>query len=135
MCPSGVYAAAKAALTQASETWRLELAPLGVRVIVLITGGIATKFLNNMPNVELPEDSYYLCIKDVIAKEEEGVPFGVKPEVFAQDVLRYVENGTKGKIWIGGASTLARLAVWLFPQAILVSHGRPGQRILHPKEC
>jgi 1-acylglycerone phosphate reductase len=62
----GIYNASKAALIAASEGWRLELAPLGVRVITLITGGIATNFLTNLQTVELPEDSYYICVKDVI---------------------------------------------------------------------
>jgi len=116
-----MYAATKASLIQASDIWRLELAPLDVRVIVLVTGGIATKFLSNMPTVELPKDSYYQAIKNIIAEEPPEIPFGVKPEDFAQDVLRYVEKKTTGRIWIGGAATLARLAVWLFPQGLLVS--------------
>jgi 1-acylglycerone phosphate reductase len=41
------YNATKAALIVAGEGWRLELAPLGVRVITLITGGVATNFLNS----------------------------------------------------------------------------------------
>jgi 1-acylglycerone phosphate reductase len=116
-----MYAASKASLISASEIWRLELAPLNVRVIVLITGGIATKFMSNMPSVELPENSYYRTIRDIIAKEPEEIPFAAKPEALAMDVLNYVERGTAGKIWIGGASSMARFAVWAFPTWLLVS--------------
>jgi 1-acylglycerone phosphate reductase len=97
------------------------LAPLDVRVIVLVTGVIATKFLSNMPTVVLPKDSYYLAIKNIIAEEPPEIPFGTKPEVFAQEVLHYVENRITGRIWIGAAATLARLAVCLLPQDLLVS--------------
>jgi 1-acylglycerone phosphate reductase len=116
-----MYAASKASLIQGSEIWRLELAPLNVRVIVLITGGIATQFLSNMPSLELPENSYYRSVKDIIAKEPEEIPFAVKPEALAKDVLNHVERGSTGKIWIGGASGMARFAVWGLPQWLLVS--------------
>ncbi|KAH7077762.1 hypothetical protein BKA63DRAFT_271518 [Paraphoma chrysanthemicola] len=115
-----LYQASKAALTIAGEGWRLELAPLGVRVITLVTGGVATKFLNNIQPVELPKDSYYMSIKDVIDDHPENVPFGMKPEVFANDVLRRVEKGSTGKAWVGGAIPMIRMALWFFPQWALV---------------
>ncbi|KAF2028047.1 NAD(P)-binding protein [Setomelanomma holmii] len=115
-----LYQASKAALTIAGEGWRLELAPLGVRVITLVTGGIATKFVDNTQPVNLPEDSYYASIKDVIEHQPEHIPFGMKPEVFASDILRRVERGNTGKAWVGGGSVIARIAFWVFPQWALV---------------
>lgn len=106
----------------AGEGWRLELAPLGVRVITLVTGGIATSFLKNLEPVKLPEDSYYTSIKDMIEEQPEHVPMGMKPEAFALDVLRHVEKGSTGKIWIGGGAAIMRPAAWLSPQCLLVSH-------------
>jgi len=116
-----MYGATKAALTNAGECWRLELAPLGVRVITLITGGVKTKFLENIQPLTLTETSYYHCVKDIIEEQPEEVPFGVSPESLAQDVLRRVENGTTGTVWIGGASCIARVGYMLFPQSALVS--------------
>lgn len=75
-------------MTLASETMRLEMAPLGVRVITLLTGGVASKFLSNLETVALPENSYYLSVKDVIQHKSEDVPMAVSPEAFAQEVLR-----------------------------------------------
>jgi 1-acylglycerone phosphate reductase len=112
-----IYQASKAALITAGEGWRLEMAPLGVRVVTLITGGVATKFLANFEPVTLPEDS----IKHIIEKQEDHVPFGVAPEKYALDVLRYVERGGTGKIWIGGGSLLGRVANWIFPVWAVVS--------------
>lgn len=120
-----IYQGSKAALNTAGEGWRLELAPLGVRVITLITGGISTKFLNNLESVNLPEDSYYTCIKDMIEEQPEHVPMGMKPETFALDVLRHVEKGSTGKLWVGGGASFMRPAAWLFPQCVIVSHDTP----------
>jgi 1-acylglycerone phosphate reductase len=116
-----IYQASKAALIAASEGWRLELAPLGVRVITLVTGGVATNFLANLEPITLPEDSYYMSIKAMIEEQPEHVPLGMKPEAFALDVLRRVENGSSGKSWVGGGSIVARFAAWMFPQSGLVS--------------
>lgn len=120
ICLSGIYNGTKAALIQAGEGWRLELAPLGVRVLTLITGGIATNFLKNLPSVDLPEDSYYLGITEIIRKQPEKIPMSISPEAFSIDVVRVVENGTTGKYWIGGGSTLARWCLWLLPQWAIV---------------
>lgn len=118
-----IYQASKAALITAGEGWRLELAPLGVRVITLVTGGISTKFLKNLEPVQLSEDSYYICIKDMIEDEPDNVPMGMEPKKFALDVLRHVEKGSAGKVWIGGGAAIMRPAAWLSPQCLVVSRG------------
>jgi 1-acylglycerone phosphate reductase len=130
----GIYNASKAALIAASEGWRLELAPLGVRVITLITGGIATNFLTNLQTVELPEDSYYICVKDVIERQPNSTGM-MKPELFAIEVLSQVEQGGTGKFWIGTGSVIARLALWLCPQGVLVSNLLMRHAILCPNRC
>lgn len=97
------------------------MAPLGVRVITLVTGGIATKFFVNLQTLTFPENSYYNCVKDIIEDNPEENPYGVKPEVFAQDVLNRVEKGATGKQWVGGGASIGRFALWLLPQGIIVS--------------
>ncbi|KAL7935833.1 hypothetical protein V8C35DRAFT_333641 [Trichoderma chlorosporum] len=116
---SSIYNATKAALIQASETWRLEMAPLGVRVITLVTGGIATKFFVNLQTLTFPENSYYNCVKDIIEDNPQENPYGVKPEVFALDVLNRVEKGATGKQWVGGGASIGRFALWIMPQGII----------------
>jgi 1-acylglycerone phosphate reductase len=116
-----IYQASKAALIIAGEGWRLELAPLGVRVISLITGGSATSFVKNLNTLTLPEDSYYKCIEEMIAEQPEHIPFAMAPEKFALDVLHHVERSSTGKYWVGGGSLMMRMMFWLFPQSVFVS--------------
>jgi NAD(P)-dependent dehydrogenase (short-subunit alcohol dehydrogenase family) len=117
---TGIYNGTKAALIQAGEGWRLELAPLGVRVITLITGGVATNFLKNLPSADLPSNSYYLGITEIIRRQPEKIPMSISPEAYSVSVVRQVEKGMTGKYWIGGGSTLARWCLWLFPQWVIV---------------
>lgn len=117
----GIYNASKAALIHGSETWRLEMAPLGVRVMTLVTGGIATNFFVNMQTLIFPENSYYKPIKDIIEEVPEENPYGQKPDLFAQDVLQRVERGATGKQWVGGGAGIARFGLWLLPQGAVVS--------------
>jgi hypothetical protein len=108
-------------LIQAGETWRLEMAPLGVRVITLVTGGIATNFFVNLQTLTFPENSYYKNVKDIIEDYPDENPYGMKPELFAQDVLQQVEKGATGKHWVGGGASIVRFALWLLPQGAIVS--------------
>ncbi len=97
-----------------------------MRVLTLVTGGIATKFLENLQPLELPEGSYYAGIKDIIEKQEENISFGMKPEVLAEDVRRRVERGETGKVWVAGGATLIKWFIWLVPQWGTVSPWSDG---------
>lgn len=97
------------------------MAPLGVRVITLITGGVTTNFLANQRTLAFPENSYYLCIKGMIEEQPEQVPLGISPDTFAHDVLHQVEKGRTGKYWVGGGACVSRFALWFLPQSALVS--------------
>lgn len=91
-----------------------------MRVITLLTGGVATNFLDNQPAPPLPENSYYQGIRDIIEHQPEHISFSVSPESYANDVVLQVEKGTTGKYWIGGGSGIARSALWLLPQSAIV---------------
>lgn len=97
------------------------MAPLGVRVMTLVTGGIATNFFVNMQTLIFPENSYYKPIKDIIEDNPEENPYGMKPDAFAQDILSRVEKGATGKQWVGGGASVGRFGLWLMPQGAIVS--------------
>jgi 1-acylglycerone phosphate reductase len=55
----GIYNASKAAVQMISNNMRIELAPFGVKVIHVVTGGIKTKFFDNIDEYDFPADSLY----------------------------------------------------------------------------
>lgn len=57
---SSVYNASKAALHAYSNTLRVELAPFGVKVVTVVTGGVQSRIART--DRELPNDSYYLPV-------------------------------------------------------------------------
>lgn len=126
----GLYTASKAALISASETWRLELAPLGVRTITLMTAGVKSTFFNNLNEpMTLPETSYYYCIRDFIRELGDGrlQDGAMNADEYASKVVREVGKGTSGKYWPGRTALMVRLMLWLMPQTLIVS-GRPDSR-------
>ncbi|KAH7312627.1 hypothetical protein B0I35DRAFT_513950 [Stachybotrys elegans] len=62
------YAASKAAAASLTENLRMELGPLGIRVVNLLTGGVKSKFTSNpdFSGTELPPDSIYNLAKSAI---------------------------------------------------------------------
>lgn len=62
----GAYNASKAAASAFTENMRIELAPFGIKVIGLMTGGVQSKFFDNVvdsgSNQPLPEDSIYRVV-------------------------------------------------------------------------
>lgn len=53
--------------------------------------------------------------------KDEKIPFAISPEQFARDVLREIERGTAGKVWMAGGAWMARIAYWILPEWAIVS--------------
>jgi 1-acylglycerone phosphate reductase len=119
----GVYNASKAALFTASETWRRELQPLGVRTITLATCAVKTRAFDEYRALELPETSQYHATRGLIQNIAEGhmQDGAISAKQFATKVVREVEKGTVGTVWAGTHAFLVRLTLWLSPQSALVS--------------
>src|SRR6187402_67048 len=63
----GYYNASKAAVHSLSDQMRIELSPWGVKTILVVTGVVKTKFLDNLPTPpKLPESSLYYPGKEQI---------------------------------------------------------------------
>lgn len=90
------------------------MAPLGVRVITVILGGVETT--GNNPNdrkdLELPANSYYQKIEAVINRHQKALIHTNKAnvDVAARNIVSDVLSGSSGIIRRGQASTLS----WLF---------------------
>lgn len=119
----GMYNGSKAALAMASETWRLELQPLGVRTITLITLAVKTNAQKNNNRIEIPESSYYYKIRDFIYGRSDGSmqESAITPRQYATKVVREVEKGTSGPVWAGTHAFSGRWGWWLSPQFVKVS--------------
>ncbi|KAI0430230.1 hypothetical protein F5Y09DRAFT_237298 [Xylaria sp. FL1042] len=105
------YNASKAAVHAAARTLRVELAPLGIQCVTLMTGSVRTKLFENAPT-KVPEGSFY----QPLASRIEGREFLKNAQwVDADDFARQVADDLlkpkpKLDIWRGG---LARIASWL----------------------
>lgn len=119
---TGMYNGSKAALAMASETWRHELQPLGVRTITLLTCAVKTNFFNDHVT-ELPSTSNYSEIKEFIRNISDGrlQANAISPRQYAVKVVREVEKGTAGIVWAGTDSFIVRWAFWLSPPSVFVS--------------
>ncbi|KAI1426940.1 putative short-chain dehydrogenases/reductase [Xylaria sp. FL1777] len=121
----GTYCSSRAATTSISETLRLEMAPLGVRVVTVILGGVETT--GNDPTLkgqlELPAKSYYQKIRDVINRHYRGEIFTKKQnvDIAANNVVNDVLKG--GSIFIrrGEASTISWISTTFLPHGLFTS--------------
>ncbi|KAB8297997.1 hypothetical protein EYC80_001770 [Monilinia laxa] len=91
----GYYNASKAAVNLITDQLRVELEPFGVKVILVITGVVKTKFFENQPSVKLPENSLYAPARDIVEHAAAGnvlLENAEDPDVYANKV---VENALK----------------------------------------
>ncbi|RMZ91119.1 hypothetical protein DV736_g1646, partial [Chaetothyriales sp. CBS 134916] len=94
-----VYNASKAALLQYSNTLRLELAPLGVSVISVITGGVKTNITTHV-TYELPANSYYSVIKpEYERRQKHSAEVGMPAAEYAAKVVPQIVPGGGSWLW------------------------------------
>ena len=119
----GAYGASKAAIVNLGETMRLELDPLGVRVITVVTGIIETKLHENEKLTELPSTSYYAPLGQWLKERKAGTnrPAGMEVEEYAKLMVNKVESGKNGKIFVGPLTPLFVYMKWWMPTWIWVS--------------
>ncbi|CAJ2510350.1 Uu.00g050530.m01.CDS01 [Anthostomella pinea] len=139
MCPPwhGVYAASKAALVALGHTMRLEFAPLGVRVVTVVAGGVGVAEGTTTTHPEttttqspsrgltaiLPTDSYYQSL----TRETDGntpplsnkqnyapMPVDLFAKQVADDILK-ASTGIKAPrplVWRGAFAWWAWVCTW-----------------------
>lgn len=105
-------------MTFLSETLRIELRPLGVRVVTAMVGEVETKiYSRSQARFSLPDHSHYKQIEEVIGKQSRGElqANNEKAEVTARNLVKDVVSGRSGQIWRGGVAGTAKYASWLLP--------------------
>lgn len=119
----GVYNASKAALHAYANTLRVELQPLDVKVITVVTGGVASMLTTHVTRM-LPEDSYYSSLEQVYQRRQKhSAEVGITPDAYAAQVVPQILPGggpwpwrwlmrdaRKRWIWAGGSSGIVWLA-------------------------
>lgn len=124
----GVYEASKAAVEMLSETLRLEMRPLGVRVVSLVVGAVDTNITAAASRTELPDGSPYKVksVEDAIRKLTSGRD-GIKrtpADEFAKKVVDDILGCVSGRIWRGQMAGVANIASKMVPSSLLVSDPR-----------
>ncbi|KAI0515220.1 hypothetical protein F5B22DRAFT_192967 [Xylaria bambusicola] len=105
------YNTSKVAVHAAARALRVELAPLGIHCVTLVTGSVRTKLFENAQS-KVPEGSFYATV----ASRIEGREFlkdahWVDADEFARQVVNeLLKPKPNPDIWRGG---LARVASWL----------------------
>lgn len=112
----GLYNASKGALSTLNDALRMELRPLGVGVLHVITGGVSTKFYGNSAGQKLPEGSVYTPIAADIEKAVAGHTASslqtMTPETYARKVVSNVlSSWPTTTYWIGGQTLIGYLGV------------------------
>jgi hypothetical protein len=130
----GIYSASKASINLLGSTLRLELEPLGVKVITEITGIVRSNFFANQPPFILPSNSMYQFLEGSIAnvaKGEDLPPSVMSAGEYAERLVKKVLGGKTGNTYTG---SLAWSVKWVpfFPGWILVSlnAGNRGEELM-----
>ena len=99
------------------ETLRVEMAPLGVRFLTVVTGSVATNIRANVVVTTLPKDSYYELLEDetlIKATGQYGIVRGEAQE-YAENVVRDILARATGRTFRGKNSSMVRYGFVLLP--------------------
>ena len=128
-----MYNSSKAAVNMLSETARLELAPLGVKVITLVLGAVESH-MSKKRTEEIPATSYYRPIKQHLDADPGWNAIPV--EKFSRTMVDDVLGGKTGKIYAGGDSLAVKWLIPYIPAWFFVSvtpfwdlNGKPNKTI------
>ncbi|KAK9234169.1 hypothetical protein V1525DRAFT_391717 [Lipomyces kononenkoae] len=112
---AGIFASSKSAVARMSETLRVELEPLGVRVVTSICGSADTPMFSKPGGpMDLPETSYYHGVQDAAWKERmDHQRQAMNVDVLAGKLVKDIVGGASGVIWHGAFAPLVRWASWL----------------------
>ena len=101
---------------------RLELKPLNVKVLTVVTGAIETSIHVNAPGVKLPEKSFYRAVQNRLnaLKTDEVKVKRTEAHVYAEKVVNDVLGGASGKTFRGSYSSIAKYATMYLPTFVTV---------------
>lgn len=115
---AGAYCSSKAALHALTDALRMEVAPLGIRVVTVQPGGVQSSFGNHAEAaIQLPPDSVFVGVEQGIRARAQAGQVGATPtEVFVVPVVDALLRSTPPvRVRAGKGSTLLPLLKALLP--------------------
>lgn len=118
-----IYNASKAALHSYSAALRIEVAPFGVHVITVVTGGVKSRIARVKRSLQ--EDSAYKELEDDYQKRQiHSQKVGMETELYAKEVVKkvLVAEGWLWRtktIWAGGSAGTVRWLSLILPQTVV----------------
>lgn len=117
---ASAYASSKSALHMIASTLAIELTPLGVKVLNIVTGGVSTEIGTNSA-YELSDDSFYrIKGKDPFKGNEKARTSTARysSEDYAKKAVEQVENTMNSSInytvrYEGTGSSIHRIVSWI----------------------
>ncbi|KAK7214482.1 hypothetical protein V2G26_002485 [Clonostachys chloroleuca] len=107
----GTYSASKRGMEVVADTLRLELAPFGVDVLEVVTGGVKSRGQTYFGDFKLPENSLYKKIESTVANRAQGgdgMP-RMDTEEYAAAVSDAILKRTTGRFWCGQHADQVRM--------------------------
>ncbi|KAJ9209609.1 hypothetical protein DTO166G4_8781 [Paecilomyces variotii] len=99
------YNASKAALHHWGNTLRVEMSPLGVRVLNIISGNIGTKILRRDASRTLPTGSFYSRLKEEFEAHVQRTPHTTDRHIYAKKVVpQSLRAYPPAWYWVGSTS-------------------------------
>ncbi|KAJ6015657.1 1-acyl dihydroxyacetone phosphate reductase [Penicillium herquei] len=121
----GVYGSSRSAGTRVSDTLRLEMAPLGVRVVTVVLGGVKTSGndATKIADLELPPNSLYQQIWSTIDRHNKVLvhPNKADVDVTAKKIVQDVPGRNDIFIRHGAASTLSWFCNTFLPYGVFTN--------------
>jgi len=113
------YNASKAALHAYSDTLRVELKEFGVRVVVVVTGGVKSRLTTRVHRY-LKEDSIYLPIEESYSRRQShSKEVGMPCEAYAKSVVAQLLQDKRKFIWEGSYSWVVWFMTSFMPSSVL----------------
>lgn len=113
----GIFASSKSAVARLSETLRLELEPLGVRVITSMCGSANTPMFGKPGGqLRLPKESLFFNAQDAANKERsDHQAKAMDVDLLAEALVKSILGGAQGLLWRGSMSSIVRFMTWALP--------------------
>ncbi|KAI1350307.1 NAD(P)-binding protein [Xylaria sp. FL0043] len=113
------YNATKAALAHWGNTLRVEMAPLNVKVVTIISGEVGTNILKNDHGRALPEGSFYSPLAAEFERHVHRTPATTDRFSFAKRVVdKTITASPPAWFWTGSQTGVIRFLDMFFPRTV-----------------